>query len=389
MRTAHTNRGWIEADDGTFLGVSLGFDFCAEHEMGATALRRALGVDPTQPGFEAIRVTRPPEALRWQERKVRKPPAVKSRWLQKSVEPDKLNEAVLYVGASTGSYLAGKDLFLVAAKQLGPMIDLRSSHYDPAHGDMVAAWSGYEAMIWVRGTANILRLREVHDALVHADAVFNAPLGQGFTRRDGGLSFGIASRFSPAFKQQMLADQQARQRLDAAAQATGVHQLLADHQRKFHALSPDWMDPQTERVVVFFLNPADQRTHRSGWFTVAELRQWAEGKGPVFHDPVLEAAERGTDTQPSVSQQIRAAFQAAVGQDVKMRQLRVCWMDEAHTRLGVDVWPAHQGAEGWFMAPGLHDLEAVLADPKAHAQWYEPAPVNVDAPTPVRQRRRP
>jgi hypothetical protein len=388
MRTTHTNRGWIETDDGAFLGVSLGFASCDEHEIGARELIRTLGVDATRPGFEAFCVTRPPVALHWEERKVRKPLPVKNRWQQKSVDPDKLNEALLYVGANT---FANPGLFRWGPHRLGDMTDLRSNHYEPEQEDMKAGWNGHEALIWVRGTANIQRLRDVRDALTRADAVLNIPLDRGFNRRDGGLSLGIASRFPTAFKQRLLDDQRARQRLEEAVQATGVRAWLADHQRPFYALSPEWMDPKTEREVVFFLNPCDQRVYRSGWFTVPELHEWAQGRGPVFRDPALEAAERGTETTPAVFWQIRQAFQAAVGQEVGLRHLRVCWMDAAHTRMGVEVWPANQGAKGWFITPGVHDLADLLADPQTHAQWYGPTPENTAAlaPPPVRARRRP
>lgn len=34
-------------------------------------------------------------------------------------------------------------------------------------------------------------------------------------------------------------------------------------------------------VVRFLLNPRDQKHDQRGWYTLAELRQWAEDKGPV------------------------------------------------------------------------------------------------------------
>ena len=39
---------------------------------------------------------------------------------------------------------------------------------------------------------------------------------------------------------------------------------------------------KTEYPVMFFLNPMEQEIYHSGWFTVEQLREWAENKGPVM-----------------------------------------------------------------------------------------------------------
>jgi hypothetical protein len=33
---------------------------------------------------------------------------------------------------------------------------------------------------------------------------------------------------------------------------------------------------------MYWLNPREQDIHNYGWFTVEELKQWAENKGPVM-----------------------------------------------------------------------------------------------------------
>ena len=43
----------------------------------------------------------------------------------------------------------------------------------------------------------------------------------------------------------------------------------------------DWDD--TKQDVRFWLNPAEQHTYKSGWFTVEELKQWAKGEGPILN----------------------------------------------------------------------------------------------------------
>jgi hypothetical protein len=76
--------------------------------------------------------------------------------------------------------------------------------------------------------------------------------------------------------------------LHEAAKATGIEEkvcaaLKSDFGGKpFYALSPSWKNKQnTKHKVVFWLNPTDQQKNNYGWFTVEELEQWIEGKGPI------------------------------------------------------------------------------------------------------------
>lgn len=86
-------------------------------------------------------------------------------------------------------------------------------------------------------------------------------------------------------------------RLHAAADATGIAVRLAGigplmpfgRMRPYHALAPAWIDAETAQrsvhPVKFFLNPTEQDRNNFGWFTVEELDQWTEGRGPVPKKP--------------------------------------------------------------------------------------------------------
>jgi hypothetical protein len=51
----------------------------------------------------------------------------------------------------------------------------------------------------------------------------------------------------------------------------------------YYALSPSWLksDRESKHPVMFWLNPMDQQDNNYGWFTVEELEQWIQGKGPI------------------------------------------------------------------------------------------------------------
>lgn len=58
MRQAYNNVKVIIEDD-VFLGISLGYDYAAEHEWGIEDMRRRLGIDETKMGVEGRRITNP------------------------------------------------------------------------------------------------------------------------------------------------------------------------------------------------------------------------------------------------------------------------------------------------------------------------------------------
>src|SRR3546814_19195425 len=79
------------------------------------------------------------------------------------------------------------------------------------------------------------------------------------------------------------------------AEATGIKEkidALPVHygslaMKRYFALCPKWTSPgliegrTTAHPVIFFLNPAQQDKNNHGWYTVEELEQWLDGKGPV------------------------------------------------------------------------------------------------------------
>ena len=57
MRRAYNNVKLI-MDGETFLGVSLGFDFCAEHEWGTKGIKEKFGIDTNKMGVDGRTITR-------------------------------------------------------------------------------------------------------------------------------------------------------------------------------------------------------------------------------------------------------------------------------------------------------------------------------------------
>jgi hypothetical protein len=60
---------------------------------------------------------------------------------------------------------------------------------------------------------------------------------------------------------------------------------LSDQGKDWYSLDRwQWIDG----AIRFWLNPRDQDSYRSGWFTIDELIAWAHNDGPVLNEPEYE-----------------------------------------------------------------------------------------------------
>lgn len=358
MRTSHQDKGWVEDPNGRLIGVALGFDFCAEHEQGARPFYRSMNVNTDVLGFDRMVARRAPPVVRFDAWTERKPKA--NQRARQDVDPDKLKHAALHVAASPGQEEPLREL---VKRHIVP-VNPTAAYYSPERDDIGCAWDEGTALIWVRGAANVARLQEIHAAILAQDLVLNAPVQSGFVRR-GGLSFGIASRFSEEFKKDLLESDRYNARLEKAVIQSGVRDLLKENKIGYYALTPAWHDAERERGLLFFLNPMDQRRNHADWFTLDEIEQWAKGTGPVIKDAALAAAEKAFETAHGGKSATFLFSDAARGNGLTYGHLRVAWADEAKTRVGVAVRAKAEHARDKTALPsGVYDLENFLAHPQ-------------------------
>lgn len=57
-----------------------------------------------------------------------------------------------------------------------------------------------------------------------------------------------------------------------------IRELLKEKHKGYFALSPS---RSADGTMTFWLNPYDQDKVNYGWFTLEQLRQWADDKGPI------------------------------------------------------------------------------------------------------------
>lgn len=280
MREGRMNQGWFMEDD-RFIGVSLGADHCAEHEWGIERLQRLLGITGKGRAGIGRRTTQAkaiePGVLTFHEDGNYCALLCRTRY---GGEPD-YNQLTAAVAADK---LPCSPRFTIPKKRK------EKPGLDP-EWEFSGAWRG-EGFMLLAHSRFVDWVRALHAAALRDDlAVFVGGTSNPFDR--GGLILCIVSEVPAKYLKQMRDADLDRDRLEKAAKKTGIHAVLKTAHKDYIALSPQWFSPggwggrpgeppKSKHQVMFWLNPSKQDVHAAGWYTVEELKQWADDKGPVF-----------------------------------------------------------------------------------------------------------
>jgi len=287
MRRGHKN-GWLENDNKEMIGMNLGADYVAEHEWGTSDLRETLGVadDKTVMGMERYRISNP-----------------KAEHIL--LREENKNNAVL-----------------ICLRHAWDMKDLAAQKFDKiGHGELhifdkeeiATAWSGSDFGIRVKRPVNVKRLKRLHNAILNKEAAIW--LGGGGVFQNAGLCIAIIDMVPEHLKKQMYDAHVDRKKLEDASDATGIKQridaLNNEHREKnkdsfharmyppcgYYALSPAWLngDTKSKHPVMYWLNPSEQQKNHYGWYTVEQLEEWMEGKGPIIERAKEEAEKKAKE----------------------------------------------------------------------------------------------
>jgi len=254
------NSGLLKNPSGQLMGINLGADYCAEHEWGIKELRKMFKMDENALGIAKRTITALPESKAWGSEV--------SRSLVRLVETK--TKSVLLVG----DYCTREDW------------DMKRSELSGYGNDMlVTAWDEKSFGINATTEKDRAAVKEIYNAMMNKDLAIW--LGGGGVFENAGLVLVIVSRI-PKESTQMLHDADVgRIKLNEASEATGIAMKLEATGKRYYALSPKWKRDvnsiaQTKFNVVYWLNPMDQDNNNFGWFTVEQLEEWAQGKGPVL-----------------------------------------------------------------------------------------------------------
>lgn len=257
MRKAYHKAGFIE-DSGKVIGISLGYDYCAEHEIGINHIKEALGIGTNTKA------------------------AKKDPWVRHQVT--KFPDANVITSFSKSEAAL---CFIESERQAKYITEYQPDYIKKntalslyGNEKLATAWDHASFGIHVKGKENVEKLKVIYEAFQRCD------IAQG-VKNDGpfggsGLVFIIESEIQEELKEQTREEHRSHDRLLQAAEKTGIEKKLMESGCRYYALSPKWQDPENEsKGVRWWLNPMNQHNNNCGWYGLMELEQWAMGKGPI------------------------------------------------------------------------------------------------------------
>ena len=280
MRRGREGKIWKSEETGEVIAITLGADFCAEHEWGIKGIKRMLGMKELNvPDLKLGKVDRVLEFLNLKNTG----PVGLDRMKQTTdvgvvhnLETKGLKETSGWGQNKKKHTLWG---FAVMESWYRERFDfkenLRENYYNPEREELIGYWAENEFAVLMEDKSII---EEFVKAFSRKDiAVW---VGASGPFKNGGLIIAIASRLPAEFVQEMADADLNTIELQKAAARTGVHRLLKEADLRYFALSPRWAD-ESKTDVKFWLNPMDQANNNYGWYSVKDLEDWCEGRGPI------------------------------------------------------------------------------------------------------------
>jgi len=258
MKKAYHYTTWRLNDDNLFCGVNLGYDFCAEHEMGISGIREAFGIktytgNATVNGFKKLfGVLKPTLGI------AARIPTIKPETLQFKQKGD---FGCMYYASSKLNDTILDDAIKSLAWEL-----------NKAGGQNLIGYWGDNSFMLI--TTNIEYYQRLKKGFLENDIAL-------FTAGKHGLVICIPSLLDARTKSDLESSDFKAWEIRKKAEETGIEEDLIKAKRDYYALKPAWKDKEKTEIW-FFLNPVDQTKYNHGWYTVGELKEWIKGKGPII-----------------------------------------------------------------------------------------------------------
>lgn len=236
--------------DGSLLAVNLGSDFTAEHEMGIAPIRKMFAIPSSDKdwGIKRRKITGFPSgahAFGWAKGAMPKSEGIYScdTWDGKAPDFSKDSELRTY---STQT-LAG-------------------------------AWDEKSFGVFSSNPTEIGHLHEIYNAFKAKNVVIFLGGRNGWIGNSG-LVLAIASRLPDEFTQKWYDADKEAYGIEKDVKKSGIRELLEKAGKRYFALSRAHYDKDGK--LSFWLNPMEQDRNNFGYFTLDQLKEWAEGKGPI------------------------------------------------------------------------------------------------------------
>lgn len=237
--------------EGALLGVNLGSDFTAEHECGIAPIRKMFAIPSGDKdwGLKRRQITALPNGNAF-------------GWGHGATE----NSEGFYLW-ETWKYESGSPNFLNNS-------ELRTW----GSATLAGAWDEKSFGVFSSDVIEKTHLREIHNAFCALNGVIFLGGRSGWIGNSG-LVLAIASRLPDEFTQKWYDGDKDAFGIENDVKKSGIRELLDKAGKRYFALSRAHYDKDGN--LSFWLNPMEQDRNNFGYFTLDQLKEWADGKGPI------------------------------------------------------------------------------------------------------------
>lgn len=280
------NSELIKDEQGQLLGFNLGADYCAEHEWGIDGIKHSFGIDvdssekPFAKWWEKILLFTTKSALGVDKRLITKCPELVKGEYKISIKDYKqpkskpVKHTIYYIGFKPYHFSASSK-----EKRFEEEIK-RGVYYIDETKKVWGWWSEGDFMV---ASTDKQAIEDLYQAFQVLDVTIS--VGGGNVFQNGGLHFVIKSRISQDVVDDVYQKDLDNLNLKKAASSTGIYEKLEKAGKHFYALSPKWKDAE-KKEIVFWLNPQEQHSNNSGWYTISDLEDWIKGVGKIPKEKV-------------------------------------------------------------------------------------------------------
>jgi len=257
MRVATSGSSIIEKENKEFLGISLGYDYCSEHEWGIKNLKYTLGM-PTELtkknlGIEYRSITKMEEdCILFREFKYKKLSysilIVMSSWRLQYYENMKLPKDLP----------EGLDLFEILCEKNG----------------IACAWDEKSFGI-IASAENQEKLKELYNALLKKDACIGLFGGGAFENTH--LTIAVKSKMPQDVLKDLKENDESSFELKKIDKKLNLKEKAHKAEKRVHCISLNWIDDEekkelkTKYDVRCWVNGSNSNF---GWFTVEQVKKW-------------------------------------------------------------------------------------------------------------------
>ena len=261
------------------LGVNLSADYCAEHEWGIKPLYAAFGIkhDIKVYGLKKRKISKVPDSFVWVKLiDGREGFAYRNYWYS---DKPKAPEIAAAASLITDSEVKPYEVF-----------DRPSRKMKANPVQLACAWSDNNFACLSKDPTDIKYLREIFEQFKKKNIVFTFSSALP-AFENAGLIIAIADRLPKEVTEAWAKADKDTHEIEKFVAKSGIRELLAKKGKKYFALSPR---RDEDGSIRFWLNPYDQDKVNCGWFTLEQVREWADDKGPIPMTPaaVIERHER-------------------------------------------------------------------------------------------------